>query len=155
MKSILAILKVKYHIGTHRKYMVITCDGNPYMFMQRIVNEDEANYNWLVVVPGKFHVTYNMLKCLNGHYFEFGTQEFARHCSHLSKLQKESIINFKDYHRAKDVHLIQYFYSKASEIVRRFVSETGSNNLESFLNWSDGLGEQSASFAIHYEEIFR
>jgi hypothetical protein len=57
MRQILDALKVKYFVGLHRSSLIISCDGNPYMFIQNVLNDDiHKKYSWVHVVPGKYYI---------------------------------------------------------------------------------------------------
>jgi hypothetical protein len=139
-----------------RSILIISCDGNPYMFIQNILAKDiDKLYTWVVVVPGKFHVTYNMVKALIGLYYPFSIQDFASNCSHLRTLSKESVVNFTDYHRAKDLHLVQYFLAKAADIISMYKRDCTVESVDGFYAWATQKALEDYSFNVHYEQIFR
>ena len=65
MRKILDVLKVKYFVGIHRSSLIISCDGNPFMFIQNIINDDlEKKYSWVHVVPGITYIYFRQIPCL-------------------------------------------------------------------------------------------
>jgi hypothetical protein len=50
--------------------------------------------------------------------------------------------------------MVQFFYSKAAEMVRKFKRSNLDNSADAFLEWAENRSTTNPSFAIHYRQIF-
>ena len=154
LKKILQHLKtILIDNGDGRKWVFVGSDGPPYTILRRIIEEEPAVYNWVVLVSGKGHLNMNQLKTffkvldhvcgdvLGNDVLQFNTPKSYKY-----------FIDCKDNHKAWQAFEI-FLHGTTMEIIRLYASELPSGvnpGVMGFLDWMSSVLSPTLQFMTQF-----
>jgi hypothetical protein len=131
-----------------RKWIVVTCDGVPYNYIQKM----KENFPWLILIPGALHEEMNMLKAFVELNWDIDIKEFAQCQGYRTENQLRFFKKCSDHHKSWDSICNIYRHAMASELMWPYIISEENPSVEGYLEWVQN--QTDSVFKLKYEQIF-
>ena len=154
LKAILQHLKtILIDNGDGRQWVFVGADGPPYTILRRIVMEEPAVYDWVILVSGKGHLNMNQLKTffkvldhvcgdiLGNDVLQFNTPKSYKY-----------FIDCKDNHKAWQAFEI-FLHGTTMELIHMYASqlpEGAKPGVMGFLDWQSTVSSPTLKFITQF-----
>ncbi|RHZ83778.1 hypothetical protein Glove_87g140 [Diversispora epigaea] len=153
--SIANVRKVLEHIeeifgikDNRRKWIVVTCDGVPHHYIQKMKN----NFPWLILILGALHEEMNMLKAFVELNWDIDMKDFAHCQGYRTENQLRFFKKCSDHHKSWDSVCNIYRHAMASELMWPYIISDKNPSVEGYLKWTQNQTDHI--YKLKYEQIF-